>query len=71
MNLWNDIKAALGTKIGLAGIAYALQGPAMSLLKSDSADAISTAMKSFTLRDLITGAAIVFARAAISKLSKK
>lgn len=67
MNWLSDIKTAVQTKTGLAGLAYALLSPMQSLLKSDSADAISGVLKSFNLRDLLLGAAIVFGRAAIAK----
>ena len=70
MNLWNDIKAALGTKTGWAGLAYAALAPLQAGLKSDSADAIGAALKAFTIRDLVIGAAIVFGRAAIAKVAK-
>jgi hypothetical protein len=72
MNWITDSLNALKTKTGLAGLLYAAQGPINHFLSgSASVDAVGNLLKSFTLRDILTGAAIVWARAAIAKVGKK
>lgn len=71
MNWINDTLAALKTKTGVAGLLYALQAPLMSLFQNKDAISLNGLTSALNLRDLITGAAIVWARSAIQKLAAK
>ena len=71
MNWISDLFASLKTKTGAIVSAYALQGPIVDVLHNGANTTVSGLLHSLSLRDILTGFAGLYLRAAIAKMAPK